>query len=106
VLGFVSACFNGNEKPWKPFVIFVVPLMLLELFGPRTLSYIPRIVGTAVEVVWLVLGIWVVLSIWRCARNTSSNWVAVWKIAAAICALPAIVIPAVFLAGTLLFYVP
>jgi hypothetical protein len=103
---FISACFTGNEKPWKPFLILVVPFMLLLLLGPRTLHYIPPIVGVAIQVMWIVFGIWVVLSIWRCARNTSTAWIAVWQIVAVICALPAIVVPAVTLGGIFLFYAP
>jgi hypothetical protein len=106
VLGFVSACFNGNEKPWKPFAVFVVPVVIIELSGPRTLSYVPPIAGIAIQTIWLILGIWVVLSVWRCAKNASANWVAVWRIAAVICAIPAIAIPTFFFAAQLMMYLP
>jgi len=105
VVGFVSASFTGKAKPWMPFLVFLVPYVLLNLLGPRKLFYIPPLLGTALFVLWLAFGTWLVLSIWRCAKNATSYWVAVWKIVAIACAVPNIAVPVLVLGTQVLMHV-
>jgi hypothetical protein len=100
---FVTACWAGNDKPWKPFLVFVGALLIIEFSASPRLNGIAYTHHTVILLGLMAFGIWVTLSMWRCASNSGPIWKAGWRILAILIAIPTLLAP-IFLLSLPLFF--